>query len=492
MKQGNIFEVMFPALPNNMPIRLVELFAGYGSQALALKYLGVEFESWKVVEFDKKVVKAYNELHGSDFPAIDIRDVKELECDHNYLNICTYSFPCQDLSKAGQGKGMTKGGNTRSGLLWEVERILLNTQNKPQVLVMENVPDVIGGKNIDDFKLWIEQLEKMGYSNYVECLNAKNYGIPQNRNRAFMVSIMGEYSYTFPSKMKLQYRLKDMLEIEVDDKYYLSEKMIKYISKSGTKTFKVDTKINLEIARPLTTEQSKRAGTTNYIGKYLPSNYDLKNEVSRIGGLFDSEKGKHQAGSIYDIEGHSPAIDTMRGGYRQSLVAIPEATKQGYAIARDGDGVYINRPHQKRGVVQKGMIQTLVANGNDVGVVVNETSGIYLNVSERFDGGPLVGLSRCLKANKHDSGVIEPSLRIRKLTPKECFRLMGVKDSDSNRLTCSNSQKYALAGNSIVTTVLMAIFGKLLQISWKSKVEKLSEELKEQKENGKNQWAIRD
>ena len=84
MKQGNIFEVMFPALPNNKPIRLVELFAGYGSQALALKYLGVEFESWKVVEFDKKVVKAYNEMHDIDFPVIDIRDVKELECDHHY------------------------------------------------------------------------------------------------------------------------------------------------------------------------------------------------------------------------------------------------------------------------------------------------------------------------------------------------------------------------------------------------------------------------
>ena len=243
MKQGNIFEVMFPALPNNLPIRLVELFAGYGSQAMALKYLGVEFESWKVVEFDKKVVKAYNELHGSDFPTIDIRDVKELECDHNYLNICTYSFPCQDLSKAGQGKGMTKGENTRSGLLWEVERILLNTQNKPQVLVMENVPDVIGSKNIDDFKLWVEQLEKIGYSNYVECLNAKNYGIPQNRNRAFMVSILGDWAYSFPSKMKLKYRLKDMLEIEVDDKYYLSERAIKGMMNTQFQQSKLESKV---------------------------------------------------------------------------------------------------------------------------------------------------------------------------------------------------------------------------------------------------------
>lgn len=122
---------------------------------------------------------------------------------------------------------MTKGGSTRSGLLWEVERILDECNGElPQVLLMENVPQVIGSKNIKDFQLWRSKLESLGYSNYVELLNAKNYGIPQNRNRCFMVSVLGNYHYSFPKKMPLKLKLKDMLEEKVDEKYYLSEKAI--------------------------------------------------------------------------------------------------------------------------------------------------------------------------------------------------------------------------------------------------------------------------
>jgi len=128
---------------------------------------------------------------------------------------------------------MTKGSSTRSGLLWEVERILDECNELPQVLLMENVPQVIGKKNIKDFQLWRSKLESLGYSNYVQLLNSKNYGIPQNRNRCFMVSILGDYHYTFPKKKKLELRLKDMLEDKVDEKYYLSEETIKnFIAKN--------------------------------------------------------------------------------------------------------------------------------------------------------------------------------------------------------------------------------------------------------------------
>lgn len=123
---------------------------------------------------------------------------------------------------------MTKGSGTRSGLLWEVERILDECNGElPHVLLMENVPQVIGKNNIKDFQLWRRKLEELGYSNYVELLNAKNYGIPQNRNRCFMVSILGDYHYTFPKKIKLEKKLKDLLEEKVDEKYYLSDKAIK-------------------------------------------------------------------------------------------------------------------------------------------------------------------------------------------------------------------------------------------------------------------------
>ena len=134
---------------------------------------------------------------------------------------------CQDLSLAGLQKGMSKGSSTRSGLLWEVERLLDECNgNLPQVLLMENVPQVIGQKNIKDFQLWRSKLESLGYSNFVQLLNSKDYGIPQNRNRCFMVSLLGDYHYSFPKKKKLELRLKDLLEDKVDEKYYLSDEVI--------------------------------------------------------------------------------------------------------------------------------------------------------------------------------------------------------------------------------------------------------------------------
>ena len=150
----------------------------------------------------------------------------------------TYSFPCQDLSIAGHQKGMKKGEGTRSGLLWEVERILDECGSElPHVLLMENVPMVIAEKNIEDFYDWRYKLESLGYSSYVQILNAKDYGIPQNRARCFMVSILGEYSYQFPKKQKLEYRLADFLEPveDVDEKYYLSEEMVKWYRENSSK-----------------------------------------------------------------------------------------------------------------------------------------------------------------------------------------------------------------------------------------------------------------
>ena len=128
---------------------------------------------------------------------------------------------------------MVKGDNTRSSSLWEVERLLDECCELPQILLMENVPQVIGTKNIEDFRKWQLKLEQLGYSNYVQNLNAKDYGIPQNRNRTFMISILGDYYYNFPSKKKLKLRLKDMLEDVVDEKYYLSDKMISFFQQNS-------------------------------------------------------------------------------------------------------------------------------------------------------------------------------------------------------------------------------------------------------------------
>ena len=268
---------------NDKPIRLIELFGGYGSQALALKYLGVPFEHWCLSEWAVKSIQAYKDMHNHDdrtdyskeltveqvrkwlygrissdyntpmtneqinrLPEKQVRTIyNNMQATHNvgsitqitakdlnvtdtdkYTYIMTYSFPCQDLSQAGQGKGMSKDSGTRSGLLWEVERLLTEMAERPQILLMENVPQVVGSTGIRDFAKWIERLEQFGYKNYWQCLNAKDYGIPQNRNRCFMVSLLGDYFYSFPEPMKLQVRLKDFLDKQVDEKYYLSDKTV--------------------------------------------------------------------------------------------------------------------------------------------------------------------------------------------------------------------------------------------------------------------------
>lgn len=185
--QLSIFDITMPYVSINKPIRLIELFAGIGSQAMALRDLCTDFEHYRMVEFDEYAVRSYNAIHGTDFPTTDIRNVSGSDLGiidkDSFTYLLTYSFPCQDLSSAGKRKGMKKGSGTRSGLLWEVERLLKETPELPDILLMENVPEVIGANNIYDFHLWQDFLASKGYTNYVKLLNAKNYGIPQNREK---------------------------------------------------------------------------------------------------------------------------------------------------------------------------------------------------------------------------------------------------------------------------------------------------------------------
>lgn len=210
------------------PVRLIELFAGIGSQAKALKNLDIDFEHWYVCEFDDHAVRSYNAVHKTDFTRADIREITAANLNitdtEHFTYLLTYSFPCQDLSNAGKGAGMAKGDGTRSGLLWEVERLLNECAELPQVLLMENVPQVHSGKNEEHFDKWIEFLETKGYSNYWKDLNLKDYGVPQNRNRCFMVSILGEYTFEFPDPVPLEKRLRDVMEQKVEEKYYLDGK----------------------------------------------------------------------------------------------------------------------------------------------------------------------------------------------------------------------------------------------------------------------------
>lgn len=236
--QRSIFDGTTP-LKITKPIRLIELFAGIGAQAKALENLGVDFEHYRICEFDKYAVASYNAIHKTNFSTSDITQIhaKDLGIEETdkYEYIMTYSFPCTDLSKAGKQQGMSRESGTRSGLLWEVERILLEIVQEggqlPQVLLMENVPDVLSDKNQKDFFAWCDFLERLGYTSKYALLNAKDFGVPQNRERCFMLSWFGEDKfYDFPVGKPLTKKLKDVLETEVEEKYYLSNKSIKSLN----------------------------------------------------------------------------------------------------------------------------------------------------------------------------------------------------------------------------------------------------------------------
>lgn len=216
-------------------IRLIEMFAGIGSQAAALKRLNVDFEHYKVIEFDKYAIASYNAINGTNFEPTDIRNVKGkdlgiLEKD-KYTYVLTYSFPCQDLSVAGQQRGMSKGDGTRSGLLWEVERLLNECDELPQVLLMENVNQVHSEKNMNDFQKWLDFLESKGYTNHWKDLNSRDYGVAQNRLRTFMISFLEDVNFRFPKPIPLTKRMKDYLEDKVDEKFYVNSEKAKALIK---------------------------------------------------------------------------------------------------------------------------------------------------------------------------------------------------------------------------------------------------------------------
>lgn len=305
----NLFDSAYEGIKITKPIRLIELFAGYGSQAMALKRIGANFESWKVVEFDKFAIASYNAIHGTDYQTMDICNIHAEDLDivdtDKYCYMLTYSFPCTDLSVAGQMKGMSRDSHTRSGLLWEVERILKECDNLPQILFMENVIQVHGKKNLDDFNEWLSFLESLGYKNYWKDLNAKDYGVPQNRNRCFMFSFLGDYNYEFPKPIELTKCVKDILEPEVEEKHYLkSDKAIKLIElllSDGILTNGI-TVVDGTINKP------KQKDISNCI----TARYDAGVSNQRSIGLMVVEKNLKCVGELQGTEGHRMFAQSKR------------------------------------------------------------------------------------------------------------------------------------------------------------------------------------
>lgn len=231
--QVNLFDGSEP-LRITKPIRLIELFAGYGSQALALKYLGIPFEHWGICEIDKFAVQAYNALHDTEYKPSDIMKLTaadlRIEERDKYEYIMTYSFPCTDLSLAGKCAGMEEGSGTRSALLWEVRRLLVECgENLPQILLMENVPQVIDGAG--NFAKWLAFLYSLGYESRYAIMDAGDYGIPQSRKRCFCLSWLTKNArFAFPAPFPLSLQFEDIIEQNAPDDYFFSQKQIdKYL-----------------------------------------------------------------------------------------------------------------------------------------------------------------------------------------------------------------------------------------------------------------------
>lgn len=514
-------------------MRVLELFGGYGSQALALENLGIEFTS-DLCDNDKYAVQAYNQLHGETFNYGDICTIDETKLP--YYDLITYSSPCQDFSVAGKQAGGEKGSGTRSSLLWECERIIRAV--KPKYLLMENVKALTSKKFMPLFQAWLRTLESMGYQNWWKVLNAKDYGVPQNRERVFVVSILGGGKYQFPNPIPLTKRLKDVLGQNVDEKYYISNKQFEALNTDSD-----------GCARAICSNYYKQTPENvmgcgfGCCGVKEPIALDEQNNYVRQDGCVgtlttDGSSPKHNnrvveplccASRKRDTEqqleinktGTTNAITTVS---KDNYVIVPEATKQGYAKAYEGDSINLEQLNSqtRRGRVGHQMANTLTCSCNQVVVepkVIQEPMNLYPNGGNPQAGrvynsnGISPAMDTCQGGNRmpkiteyrffdqaiktaeennatngdtidafngrvNDSGVcptittrpegfktaILPvqNYRIRKLTPRECWRLMGVRDYQFDKLhDISNSQLYKMAGNSIVVDVLMAIFKNL-------------------------------
>jgi DNA (cytosine-5)-methyltransferase 1 len=492
VQQLNLFEGFIPRYTINKPIRLIEMFAGIGSQYQALKNLGANVEHHRIVEWQVNSIQTYNDIHIQDYKnysekltdseVIDKLVSLGVSTDYNapmtfeqvkrkgsewarkvynnvvatknlvnissvkgedlaitdtdkYDYVLTYSFPCQDLSLAGKSKGMSRNSGTRSGLLWEVERILKETKQLPKVLLMENVPEVIGSNFIKDFQEWEAFLTSLGYSNHTEILNAKHYGIPQNRQRAFMVSILGNYLYNFPQKIALDLRLRDMLEENVDEKFYLSEDILSRISNWNSYQNPLDKTLGKDSISPTITTRIAESIDGGINASMVVLSQDLDQQLNTRDLFKSKDKRLPKMLEKIDFDTDEPQSLDL---YNRTVSDISQT---------------LTLPnHNAQAIAVKELNLHIIANVSKNG---RENGNIYNSD----------GLSPTLCARDYkDPKKVTNNLRIRKLTPKECYRLMGFSDQafDLAQANQSNSTLYHQAGDSIVVNVLMAIFKELL------------------------------
>ena len=395
-------------------IKVLELFAGIGACSKALENLGIEHEIVDAVEIDKYAIAAFNAIHGTNFEPQDIREWdKDLEVD-----LLVGGSPCQDFSVAGKNAGGDEGSGTRSSLLYEQLRII--EKLRPKYVIWENVKNLLSKKHVHNWNAYAERMEEIGYKNYCQVLNAKDYGVPQNRERVFTVSIRLDvpycWAFKFPARRPLMKRLKDVLEIEVDEKYYLSDKAVAgYMAHTERHQeqehgFKFEPTEGGGVAHTVSTRAGQRP-TDNFVKE----------------PFIVASRGRGE-NNVQHLEPRKDGLtNTLTSVQKDNYVAIKTANTKGYDMATDGDGIDLGYPDSqtRRGRVGHGVAKTLPTS---------------------------------------DSQGVMDGFRIRKLTPREVYRLMGFDDASFDRASkvISRTQLYKTAGNSIVVPVLEAILKELL------------------------------
>lgn len=400
-------------------LRLCHLFSGIGAPETALLRLGIPFDIVGYSEIDKFAIKSYQAMYGDQPYLGSVEDIKELpECD-----LLVYGSPCQDFSIGGGMKGLVdeEGNKTRSGLLLDVERLLDKAKadgKLPSMLLMENVKNLVGTKFKPDFDRWLEKLEELGYTNYWKVLNAKDFGVPQNRERVFVVSVLDGRDYTFPKGFKLEKRLKDLLEHDVAEHYYLNQHTLDKIAKSKFHSER-DRIVKGDVCQTLRARDYK-----DPVCVREPINGATRTRYEEDGTPY---KNLESTGE--------PLSNTLTTQPNDSLVIEPKV--QQIANYLEGEGNYWKNPNNGRIYSGEGLAPTLNC----------------------MEGG-----NRQPKVVEGDENFEEP-FRVRKLTERECWRLMGFSDKAVDKVKAagiSRSQMYKQAGNSIVVDVLYYIFMHLL------------------------------
>ena len=419
-------------------MKILELFSGYGTASFALKQLEIDYELVGYSDIDKYANQCFKQNHCPNDTEDKLRLGDCTKIDPNDLedfDLLTGGFPCQAFSVAGKMLGEL---DIRGTLFNEIIRIA--AAKKPRYMLLENVKGLLSKRHESTFKKILSELRRIGYHVHWKVLNTKEHGVPQNRERVFFVCFRDHdewFNFQYPRKEELKIFLKDILEKDVDEKYYLSEDHIRRLIYSDD-IKKGFSRLNPEIAGTQTARQYANWKGTFVVGNVNPSGKGMNGNVygGDVSPTLITNKGegpkimqlnnpKHSNDRVYSQNGISPTLNTMQDGHRQPFIAIKNATKRGYLEGYPGDGVNLEHPDSK---TRRGRIQRDVMG--------------------------------CLQTNDQ-RGVITEEFTIRKLTPRECFRLQGFLDDEINMKNISNSQLYKLAGNGQSVNVVKKIFSSL-------------------------------